>query len=74
MKRKHRPCEIDTLHLILPRMRNNQIEVTSWINYSISHSIQQLKLFTLLVEKQSPPSKKAANEDGRNKESNGSSD
>ena len=32
------------------------------------------KLFTLLVEKQSPPSKKAANQDERNKESNGSSD
>ena len=27
---------IDTLHLILPQMRKNQLKVTSWINYSIS--------------------------------------
>ena len=32
------------------------------------------KCFTLLVEKQSPPCKKSANEDERNKESFGSSD
>ena len=79
---KYPTNEMNTDEKKTPAKRNRHVAFNSPSNEKQPDQSDKLdklfnlfeKLFTLLVEKQSPPSKKAANQDERNKESNGSSD